>query len=61
MEGHAKTLTFTFVRRLSYIASILFTGVKFTSRTYSRENYAVVGVDFHCRVIFNARKFYVRK
>ena len=49
--------TYTFVRSLSYIASILFTGVKFTSRTYSRENYAVVEVDFHCRVILTLENF----
>ena len=40
--------TCTFVGSFSYIASMLFTGIKFTSRTYSRENYAVVEVDFHC-------------
>ena len=40
--------TCTFVGSFSYIASMLFTGLKFTSRTYSRENYAVVEVDFHC-------------
>ena len=40
--------TCTFVGSFSYIAPMLFTGLKFTSRTYSRENYAVVEVDFHC-------------
>ena len=40
--------TCTFVGSFSYIAFMLFTGIKFTSRTYSRENYAVVEVDFHC-------------
>ena len=40
--------TCTFVGSFSYIASMLFTGLKFTSPTYSRENYAVVEVDFHC-------------
>ena len=40
--------TCTFVGSFLYIASMLFTCIKFTSRTYSRENYAVVEVDFHC-------------